>query len=43
MNLSLVLFLGLMVACCVVLPWFLMRKHGSTKSAEKPGDGSNRS
>lgn len=36
-----VLFLGLMVACCVVLPWLFMRKRGGTKSAEKPGGGSN--
>lgn len=42
MNLSIVLILGVVVACCVLPMFFMMRKRGGTKSVEKPGDGSNR-
>ena len=43
MNLSIVLILVLMVACCVIPMLFFMGKRGSKKSADKPDVGSNKS
>lgn len=44
MDLPILLILGLLIACCVIPMYFFMgKKRGSNKSADKLGDGAKKS